>query len=81
MSVVLKYNAPVNNALPSLSTLGSLDLFPKYLSSKASKVFAASVAELAAAVAEVAAAVAEVAAAVAFSEAVVALPAASSADV
>ena len=53
LSEELKYNAPVNKALPSLSTVGSLALAPKYLSSKLSKEFAALVALVAALLAEV----------------------------
>ena len=83
---LLKYKAPVTKASPSLSTDGSDDLAPKYLSSKESKLAAADVALpalevalLADAVALVAEAVAEVAAAVALVAAspafVVAIPA------
>jgi hypothetical protein len=44
----LKYNAPVINELPSLSTDGSEDFAPRYLSSKLSKESAAEVADVAA---------------------------------
>ena len=50
-AVVSKNKAPVTRASPSLSTDGSEDLAPKYLSSKESKLLAAEVAELAAFVA------------------------------
>ena len=63
--VVLKYNAPVIRASPSLSTVGADDLAPKYLSSNESYELAALVAEVAAAVAELAEFVADVAALVA----------------
>lgn len=43
-ATLLKYRAPVNNALPSLSSVGSEDLAPRYLSSKLSKLAAALVA-------------------------------------
>tara|TARA_R110002074_G_scaffold256210_1_gene428585 strand:- start:55 stop:252 length:198 start_codon:yes stop_codon:yes gene_type:complete len=56
----LKYKAPVNKALPSLSVVGADDFAPKYLSSKLSKLAAADVAELPAAVAELDALVADV---------------------
>jgi hypothetical protein len=46
LDVVLKYNAPVIKGLPSLSTVGSLALGPRYLSSKLS--YAARAASLAA---------------------------------
>ena len=70
-AVVSKNKAPVTRASPSLSTDGSEDLAPKYLSSKSSKLLAAEVAELALAVALFALAVAEFALAVAeFAEAV-----------
>ena len=57
---MLKYNAPVNKALPSLSNVGAEDLEPKYLSSKASYDAAALVALVAALLAELLALVAEV---------------------
>ena len=50
---VLKYNAPATSAFPSLSTVGSLDLLPKYRSSNSSSEVAAAAAEFADAVAEV----------------------------
>ena len=62
---VLKYNAPVANALPSLSVDGAELFAPKYVSSKLSKDAAAAVALDAEAVAELAAAVAELPEAVA----------------
>ena len=49
---MLKYRSPALRASPSLSTVGSDDLAPKYVSSKLSALAAADAAELAAAVAE-----------------------------
>jgi hypothetical protein len=71
-AVELKYNAPVRSALPSLSTVGSDDLAPKYLSSKESKEAAALVSEVAALLAEVLALLACVLAVVALLDALVA---------
>ena len=79
--LVFQYNAPVSNALPSLSVLGAEDLAPKYLSSKLSNDAAAAfwltraaAAELDELVAEVPALVALVAALAAEVAAEVALP-------
>ena len=53
----MKYNAPSNNALPSLSSVGLLLLAPKYLSSKESNAVSAAVLAVSAAVCAVSAAV------------------------
>ena len=47
---VLKYKSPALKASPSLSTLGSLDLAPKYVSSKLSAAASAAVCAACAAV-------------------------------
>ena len=57
---VLKYNAPVAKASPSLSADGSEDLAPRYRSSNESKLAAALVAEVAASLALVVEVVADV---------------------
>ena len=57
LSVVLKYNAPSISALPSLSTVGSDALAPKYLSSNVSNAVSAAVCAVSAAVLAVSAAV------------------------
>jgi hypothetical protein len=44
LATVLKYRAPVKSGLPSLSSVGSEDFGPKYLSSKLSYEAAAAVA-------------------------------------
>jgi hypothetical protein len=44
LDTVLKYRAPVNSGLPSLSTVGSVAFGPRYLSSKLSYEAAAAVA-------------------------------------
>ena len=77
---VFQYKAPVSNALPSLSNVGTDDLAPRYLSSKESYESAAAVADAAALVALVAAALAEFADAVAEADALVAEVAAAVAD-
>ena len=57
---MFQYRAPVSNGLPSLSTVGGVDLAPKYLSSKSSKDVAALEADVAAELADVKADDAEV---------------------
>tara|TARA_R100000388_G_C7167572_1_gene122266 strand:- start:79 stop:435 length:357 start_codon:yes stop_codon:yes gene_type:complete len=82
--VVSKKSAPSTRASPSLSTVGlppDVDLAPRYLSSKLSKLAAADVAELAAAVALDDASLAFVVAVVALDAAAVAELAAAVADV
>ena len=75
MFVVSKYNAPSVKALPSLSSVGSLDLAPKKSSSKVSNAASAAVCAFCAAVALAAAALALCADAVALLAAFVALTA------
>ena len=62
---MLKYQVPATKASPSLSTVGSDDFAPRYLSSNESNEAAALAALVAAADAELAEAVADVADAVA----------------
>jgi len=50
-SVVLKYKAPAINGFPSLSTVGSDDLAPRYLSSNESQAVSALTADVFAAAA------------------------------
>ena len=75
MFVVSKYNAPSVKALPSLSSVGLLDLAPKKSSSKVSNAASAAVCAFCAAVALAAAALALFADAVALLAAFVALTA------
>ena len=77
----LKYKAPVNSALPSLSVDGAELFAPKYLSSKLSNAASAAVCAVSAAASAVSAAVSDAAAAVADEAAALALVVAVVADV